>query len=97
MIKHCFGSAFFIGGIMISRTKWTVVGKAAKIRQRKKGLWLTVECKLSNGCSTQHTTIDCWLPAFLNDRRRNYFKRFNATGVLVFEGKDTYFLTETLL
>ena len=82
---------------MISRTKWAVTGKAVQIKQKKNGMWLTVECVLSNGCSTQHTTLDCWLPASLDDRRRNYYKRFYASGVLVFEGKDTYFLTETLV
>lgn len=82
---------------MISRTKWTVTGKAVQIKHKKNGMWLTVECVLSNGCSAQHTTLDCWLPASLDDRRRNYYKRFRASGVLVFEGKDTYFLTETLM
>ena len=82
---------------MISRTKWNVVGTATKIRQKKNGMWLTVNCKLSNECSTQLTTIDCWLPCSMDDKRRNFYKRFAAVGVLVFEGKDTYFLTEALL
>jgi len=81
---------------MISRTKWTVVGKATKIRQRKRGLWITVKGKLNNECSSFQTTVDCWLPFSLDDQRKNFYKKFAATGVLVFEGKDTYFLTEAL-
>lgn len=82
---------------MISRKKWKVRGKAVKIKQRKRGIWLTVIGTLSNDSYSQLTTIDCWLPAFLDDKRRNYNNKFNVSGVLVFEGKDTYFLTEEII
>ena len=68
-----------------------------KTKQRKHGIWLTVNGTLSNDSYSQLTTIDCWLPTFLDDKRRNYNNKFNVSGVLVFEGKDTYFLTEEII
>lgn len=82
---------------MISRKKWQICGKAIKVIQRKRGLWLTIKGVLSNDSYSQKSTIDCWLPASLYDGRRNYYNKFNVTGVLSFEGKDTYFLTEKVL
>ena len=82
---------------MISRKKWKVCGKAVKVKQRKRGLWLTIKGTLSNDSYIQKSTIDCWLPGSLCDGRRNYYKKFNVVGVLAFEGKDTYFLTEEVL
>ena len=82
---------------MISRTKWHINGHAIKIKQRKRGCWITAEGILSNGCISEQKILDCWLPISIDDKRRNYLKKFNASGVLVFEGNDTYFLTEELL
>lgn len=82
---------------MISRKKWKICGKAIKIKQRKLGLWLTISGILSTDSYAQKSTIDCWLPASLFDGRRNYYTNFNVRGVLAFEGKDTYFLTEEVL
>lgn len=82
---------------MISRKKWKICGKAIKIKQRKRGLWITVDGILSNDSYSEKRSIDCWLPVSLDDRRRNYYNKFNVSGVLIFEGKDTYFLTEEVI
>ena len=97
MIKHCFDSAFFMGGRMISRKKWQLCGKAVNIKHRKKGLWLTIKGCLYNDSYSKLTTIECWLPVCMYDKKKNYLNKFDAIGDLVFEGKKTYFLTEIIV
>jgi len=82
---------------MISRKKWHIEGVATQIRKTKKGWWLTIKGDVKHECFIRHMIMDCWLPNLLVDNRRNFFKRFNATGVLNFEDSDCYFLTEKLL
>ncbi len=82
---------------MISRKKWRVEGVATHIKKTKKGWWITVKGTVKHECFSRPMTLDCWLPNLLVDHRRNFFKRFYASGVLNFEKKDCYFLTENLL
>lgn len=81
---------------MVSRKKWFVHGVATKVRHRKNGIWVTAKGRFGNDCISSRTSIDCWIPNYLVDNRRNYFKHFDVSGVLVFEDNDTYLLVEQI-
>lgn len=82
---------------MTSRHKWKVNGKAVHVRERKFGWWITVKGSFSTDCFDTVLQIDCWLPSALNDRRRNFWKKFTAEGKLVFENNDCYFIVDRLI